>query len=524
MKDPVHDYIMADELISTFMDTPQFQRLRSIKQLGTSYFVWPGASHNRFEHCLGVAHLARLMAEHLQKSQPELDITDRDVQCVQLAGLCHDLGHGPWSHVWDSLFIPKALKGKSWHHEDASEMMFDDLIKQNEIQFSEEDATFVKALIAGEPARCGSEKTFLFEIVANKRNGIDVDKFDYIARDCHAIGEKGNLSLTRLINSARVIDNQICYDIKDANQLYELSYTRFSLHKRIYNHKTAKSVEYMIIDALLAAEPYLKIAEQVDKPEKYVFLTDDIMPTIERSTEPELAESRAIFKRLRLRDLYKCVDYKVFRYQDLDVCRQHLTPERIAEAARRLQQVGTITADDVIVDLTTMHYGMKEKNPLDFINFYSKSMPNKCTSVKEGDVSMLMPISFAEVFLRVFTKDSQHFGVVQAAYREVLKTLPSPDDIPATVQPMHTDGPLTAPSTPHSKSASLPGIDNTVTPKTTTSTTPISRSANSFTAVPLNHAPTSPHQNYRRTSASRKRDRDVSGPVTDEAGPLKKKK
>ena len=131
-------------------------------------------------------------------------------------------------------------------------------------------------------------------------------RFDYIARDCHAIGEKGNLSLTRLIHSARVINDQICYDIKDANQLYELCYTRFSLHKRIYNHKTgglffcsflvrillirtdgtAKAIEYMIIDALLAAESHLKIADQVDDPDQYVFLTDDIMPTIERSTNP----------------------------------------------------------------------------------------------------------------------------------------------------------------------------------------------------------------------------------------------
>jgi HD superfamily phosphohydrolase len=71
-------------------------------------------------------------------------------------------------------------------------------------------------------------------------------RFDYIARDCHAIGEKGNLSLSRLIHSARVIDSQICYDVKDANQLYELCYTRFSLHKRIYNHKTGELLWHAI--------------------------------------------------------------------------------------------------------------------------------------------------------------------------------------------------------------------------------------------------------------------------------------
>jgi HD superfamily phosphohydrolase len=104
----------------------QFQRLRSIKQLGTSYYVWLGASHNRFEHCIGrrliyfrvyarrnwlvgVAYLARSMATHLQERQPELNITDRDVECVEIAGLCHDLGHGPWSHVWDGLFMPQAM-------------------------------------------------------------------------------------------------------------------------------------------------------------------------------------------------------------------------------------------------------------------------------------------------------------------------------------------------------------------------------------------------------------------------------
>lgn len=104
----------------------QFQRLRHVKQLGTSYYVWPGASHNRFEHCLGmsiawyytrpepmkytgVAHLAGKMINELRRRQPSLGVTDHDVFCVTAAGLCHDLGHGPWSHVWDNHFIPQAL-------------------------------------------------------------------------------------------------------------------------------------------------------------------------------------------------------------------------------------------------------------------------------------------------------------------------------------------------------------------------------------------------------------------------------
>ena len=67
------------------------------------------AAHRLYAVSVGVAHLARLMVQHLQKNQPELGITEREVECVQIAGLCHDLGHGPWSHIWDNTFIPRAL-------------------------------------------------------------------------------------------------------------------------------------------------------------------------------------------------------------------------------------------------------------------------------------------------------------------------------------------------------------------------------------------------------------------------------
>ncbi|KAK7053755.1 glycoside hydrolase family 3 protein [Favolaschia claudopus] len=496
IKDQIHDYMSFSPFLSSIMDTEEFQRLRYIKQLGTSYMVWPGASHNRFEHCLGVAHLARSMVEHLQKQQPELNITERDVNCVQIAGLCHDLGHGPWSHVWDGLFIPTVAPNKTWRHEDASKMMFRSLLQNNGItSLSEKDVKFILALIDGDPKQCSEdEKPFLFDIVANKRNGLDVDKFDYIARDTYMIGESNKLSLMRLIQSARVIDKQICYDIKDVNQLHEICYTRFKLHKTIYNHKTALAVEYMIVDALVAAEPYLKIADQVEDPEKFLFLTDDIMHEVRRSTAPELAVSRAIFGRIPRRDLYKAVAQRIVEWKDYEHFEQYITKERIVQEARRLAvEEGTkidladLTDDSVIVAHSEMHYGMKEHNPLNFVKFYSKRNPNVCAPAEEFDYSMLMPKIFIEVKMTIFTKHPQYFGLVQAGYRAVLNSMSEPA--------IEVEPPSTPPRQPRGLSRG-------------------SVNESSFGQVPIDYVPTTPSRNLKRAH-----DSNSLGPDEEERGP-----
>ncbi|KAF8173867.1 hypothetical protein K438DRAFT_1728338 [Mycena galopus ATCC 62051] len=496
IKDQVHDYVIVSPLLSSLIDTKEFQRLRYIKQLGTSYMVWPGAAHNRFEHCLGVAHLARSMVEHLRDTQPELDISPRDVDCVQIAGLCHDLGHGPWSHVWDGLVMPIILPEKPWKHEEGSKMMFRALLDNNKnISLPEKDVEFILALIDGDSSQCSSdEKSFLFDIVANKRNGLDVDKFDYIARDSYMIGEPIKFSPGRLINSTRVINNEICYDIKEVNFLDEICHTRFKLHKMIYNHKTAIAIEYMIVDALILAEPRMKIAEQVWDPKKFLYLTDDIMQRIESSEDPELAGARALFDRIRVRDLYKLVDQQVVKWEQRDAFLHYITPERIVDEARRLAteqetmiDLAELTPDSVIVNHATRHYGMKEKNPVDFVKFYSKHNPKTCTRAEDIHSSTLKPAIFAEVSLMIFTKRPEYFGLVQAGYRALLRS----DFGTPTVEPPST------PTRGHSRTASVGSINE-----------------NPFTAVPINYAPPTPSR--KRESLKRARDGDSLDSVEDD--------
>lgn len=156
MNDPIHGHIEIPSLCISILDTPQFQRLRNLKQLGTTYWVFPGASHNRFEHSIGVCHLAGELARNLQTRQPELGITDVDVLCVQIAGLCHDLGHGPFSHLFEHSLIHALDPCSAWTHEKASIMMLDHLIESNNLwpTFEKNDLTktdliFIKEMIYG---------------------------------------------------------------------------------------------------------------------------------------------------------------------------------------------------------------------------------------------------------------------------------------------------------------------------------------------------------------------------------------
>ena len=107
--DNIHGNIKIGKNVLQIIHTKEFQRLKNIRQLGNAHYVFMGATHTRFEHSIGVSYLSGCLLTNIKNNQPELNITNRDIVLMQIAGLCHDLGHGCFSHLFDSYFLKNKL-------------------------------------------------------------------------------------------------------------------------------------------------------------------------------------------------------------------------------------------------------------------------------------------------------------------------------------------------------------------------------------------------------------------------------
>ncbi|KAL7839233.1 hypothetical protein SRHO_G00258910 [Serrasalmus rhombeus] len=419
--DSVHGHIEMPPLLVKIIDTPEFQRLRNIKQLGGGYYVFPGASHNRFEHSIGVAHLAGQLLKSLRAHQ-DLDITEQEELCVQIAGLCHDLGHGPFSHAFE-VFMKEVKPNLNWKHEDQSVKMFKEIIKKAHIKedMAKEGLTtnhfkLIEHLIHP-PEDIPKDKCFLYEIVSNPRTGIDVDKMDYFIRDCHHLGMKCNFSHERYMKFARVCtddhgERQICMRDKEAMNMYELFHVRTLLHHNAYQHRVTKVVELMIVDALKAAEKtkVFKISAALEKTEDFMTLTDDILQQINRSTEPQLEKAREIIDRILNRDLYRFIGEETFGPNELKHMDDKKWQETLAASLKKLREKDDdqcLNSVHFKTQCINFNYGKQEKDPIKFLRFYSKDdpvTPVEVSSLSKKKVSFLLPQKFAETKVMLFYK------------------------------------------------------------------------------------------------------------------------
>ena len=331
IRDPVHGCVDLLPEAMAIIDTPEFQRLRDLKQLGATCEVYPSATHTRFEHSLGVAHLARTVVARLRAGQPELGLTDADELCVHLAGLVHDAGHGPFGHLWDSGFIGplRAAAGQTrWTHEHASVAMFNHLLVTNKVDLgalSPQDVHFIGELVLGGPEQAPEgfkwvgaagrntegtpPKDYLFDIVANKRTGVDVDKCDYVKRDCHHLGLGCTFDADLLLRGARAMDTgsdgwRICFPFRCVEQLDDLVESRRSLHRRAYQHHTVAGIEHLLCDAFVAADAKLGLSDSINDMHSYARVSDWVVHRIEFSHEPQLLDARRLVARIRHVDIH----------------------------------------------------------------------------------------------------------------------------------------------------------------------------------------------------------------------------
>ncbi|XP_021866599.1 uncharacterized protein [Spinacia oleracea] len=423
--DNLHGNIYLEPLFLKFVDTQQFQRLRDLKQLGAAHMVFPGAVHSRFEHSLGVYWLASQTVHVLRnRHRMELDIDNFDMTTVKLAGLLHDVGHGPFSHLFESEFLPRVLDGSKWCHEEMSVKMIDHIVDEHHVDIDSAIIKRVKEMIlaSSESAlpKSTKEKQFLFDIVANGRNGVDVDKFDYIVRDSRACGLGCNFEFNRLMEQMRVLDDEICYPAKDYLTVYKLFSARADLYRTVYTHPKVKAVELMIADALVEANSYLEISSCIQEPSEYWKLDDTIIKTIETAPDQELKEAKDIIKRIRRRDLYQfCNEYAVPKDR-LEHFRNVSSQDIVC--SQKCSGV-TLKEDDIIVSNVRIDLTRGRLNPLENINFFQDHHSSNKLSIKDERISHLLPACYQDMIVRVYSKKPDLVPAVSEAFENFqLKT------------------------------------------------------------------------------------------------------
>jgi len=399
--DPVHrEYDLCPELVD-IINCQEFQRLRRLKQLSTAHWVWLGATHTRFEHSISVAYLSGHMATSLQRKQPELNITNRQILLVQLAGLLHDVGHGPFSHLFDDVFLSDNQSPMA-HHEQRSVAIVAKLLKESSYTYSVEEIAFVQSLIAPNKGQEG----FLYHIVANQVNHLDVDKMEYIKRDARACGLSSggfDTDTMRIINAARVIDGHICYHKKVYEDIYNLFQTRYRLHTTVYRHPAVVAIYHMVADAMrVSGIPFEESIQCINDFCKY---DDGILDTLRYQNN----ESGSIIRRIDERKLYKvAVTYKKSQPWD----NVPTVGDIIAHCTDN-----TISEKDIIVDFCCVGFiGKADGHPMDSIRFYDNSRIDKSYIIARRSISTLLTPRYCEFLTRIIVKNDAHISAAQKAW------------------------------------------------------------------------------------------------------------
>ncbi|MEM3612460.1 MAG: HD domain-containing protein [Candidatus Bathyarchaeia archaeon] len=412
IKDPVHGYVYITEEEKEIIDSYPVQRLRRLRQLAGAEYVYPGANHTRFEHSIGVMYLAGKVAENPNISQL---IGEEEAEAVRIAGLLHDVGHGPFSHVFEHLLTKKLNKT----HEDITAW----IIKNSELKdvlanfgYKAED---IAELAVGSLSIRG--KAFLNQII---RSSIDVDKLDFVVRDTYHTGaEYGFVDVFRLIHTFDVLDGNLAVDIGALSTLESFIIARIESFKSIYFHRVGRAAQIMLATALEKADEELGLSA-FKTPEEYLAMDDYTVWTMLKNCK----KSSPIIRNLEGRRMLKCAYEQTFYVKDKTVSNIFSAEEFRNQIKNRIAKDAKVDPEAIIIDVPTVpsvpyHHSMFME-PME-IPVFSKTRDGRKEAKRLSEISGIFEVlkGFINI-LRVYT-DEKNRGKVAEAASKILGEIPS---------------------------------------------------------------------------------------------------
>lgn len=244
INDPVYGFIdLPDDLIFDLIEHPWFQRLRRIRQLGLTFYVYPGAGHTRFQHALGSTHLMNSALDVIQRKGYQ--ISREDWIGALVAILLHDIGHGPFSHALENNLV------EGCSHEELSLIFMKELNKVFKGQLD----NAIKIFTGSHPHK------FLHQLVSSQ---LDMDRLDYLRRDSFFTGvTEGVVGSERIIKMLRVVDDELVVDHKGIYSIEKFLIARRLMYWQVYLHKTVLVAEKMLVKTFNRAKQLTRSGDKL---------------------------------------------------------------------------------------------------------------------------------------------------------------------------------------------------------------------------------------------------------------------
>lgn len=423
IRDPVHGYVGMTDIEKRVIDTWPVQRLRGIKQLSIAYIVYPDADHTRFSHGVGTMQVAGHMADALKRS---VDMPEDEWQLIRLAGLLHDIGHGPFSHSYEEILV----KHRGINHEKMGEKV----VKRSQLADTLKECGFrpeeITELAFGKKS---GGKRYLHQIIASQ---VDADKLDFLLRDSYFTGvEYGRIDISRIVQAMDIYKGDIAIDLKALYALEAFMIARYEMFLAVYYHHAVRAAEILLHKAMDYAHELIGLTTFKDVDE-FLKMDDGYVTTKLRELDPKdfgdkskrrLAEmAKSMTNMLDTRKLLKPAYQRDVHIHDPYVAKL-LGDERVRhQKEMEIAKLASVDPEEVVVDVPTLDsipYYPREIDPME-VPVFRVTEKGKKEPVKLSQYSRLVNVLKGYIdIVRVYTLPRYRAKVERAAAK-VFRTLP----------------------------------------------------------------------------------------------------